>query len=369
MNLLRFLSVLLLGGTLLTCTDAVAPVYQFDDGFLLVEGRIADRPGFSEVRIARNELLFDNYLLLPVAGADVRSVADDGSEVIWIEVPDEEGVYRAPEDFVALPGREYFLRAQTPSGEIIESAREQVPTSVPIADARVRFQQEAYFAENRDRFIPAFDILVDVDDPAGEENFYQYNFTTFEQIRICATCMRARWRNGECIESPDTRFVTRWDYLCDAPCWFSNRAVGRNVMSDNFGDGNRIEDVLAGRFDWVRPAGVLFIVEQYNTSRESFEYNSVIEQLAEGGGGLNAPLPAALVGNLTDVSENNTGVLGFIGVTAVNEERIYINRDTIDGTSLPFDGIPRLEPVMPAPPEAPCTGGTRTTVRPEGWPQ
>ena len=368
-TLSRLSVILILAVAYFGCTDAVVPKFQFNGGFLLVEGRIADRPGFSEVRLARNELLFDNYVLLPIPGATVVSIADDGSEVSWIESNEEEGVYRAPEDFAAVSGRSYRLRASTPQGEIIESEAEPVPTSVPVADSRVRFQQEAYFSEGRNRFVPAFDLLVDVDDPAGEENFYQYNFSTFEMIRICASCMRARWRNGECIAGPDTRFVTRWDYLCNAPCWFSSRAAGRNVISDEFGDGNRISDVLAGRFDWVRPGGVLFIVEQYNTSRASFEYNSVIEQLSEGGGGLNAPLPAALVGNLTDLSENNTSVLGFVGVTAVNEARIYLNRDTIDGTSLPFDGIPRLEPVMPAPPEAPCEGGTRTTVRPAGWPQ
>ena len=365
-NFFRALTALALV-SLFACTDAVAPTYQFDDGFLLIEGRIADTEGFSEVRVARNQILFENYILTPVPGATVSTFDDEGQEVGWAPVAGQEGVYRAPAGWTADRGRRYGLRVVTPDGEMVESLPEPVPTSVPIVDSRVRFEQEAYYSEGRDRFIPAFTVLVDVDDPAEEENYYQYNFTYFEEITVCASCERARWRDGECIAGPDTRFVTRWDYLCDARCWISTRAIGRNVMSDAFGNGQLIPNVPVGRLDYSRPGGVLFAIEQYNTSRASFDYNSVIENLAEGGGGLNAPLPAALVGNLTDVSANATRVLGFVGVTAVNTDRVFVVRDTFPGESLPYDGVVRLEPVMPEPPKAPCEGGSRSRVRPEGW--
>lgn len=367
-RILRFVPAFAVLFLLMTCTDAVAPTYQFEDGFLLVEGRIADTPGFSEVRISRNQVVFDNYVLFPVIGAQVSSVADDGSEVMWIASDEEEGVYSAPENFVAEAGKSYFLRATTPEGELIESSPEPVPTSVPMDDVRVKFDQEAYFSEGRDRFVPAFDLLVAVEDPADEENYYQYNFSYFEEIFVCASCVRARWRNGECIEGPDTRFVTRWDYFCDARCWISTQAAGRNVMSDAFGNGRRIENILGGRLDYERPGGVLFVLNQFNTSLASFEFNSVIESLTEGTGGLNAPLPSALVGNLKDISGNETGVLGFIGVAAVDTERIYMLRDTVNGQSLPYDGEIRLEPVMPEPPKAPCVGGSRSYNRPADWP-
>lgn len=368
-RLLRFAPAFAMLFLLMTCTEAVEPTFRFEDGFLLVEGRIADTPGFSEVRLSRNQVLFNNSVLLPVIGAQVSSVSSNGEEVIWIASDEEEGVYRSPEDFVAEAGNTYFLRAATPEGELIESAPEPVPTSVPMADVRISFDQEAYFSESRSRFIPAFNLLVDVEDPADEENFYQYNFSYFEEIFVCASCVRARWRNGECIEGPDTRFVTRWDYLCDARCWISTQAAGRNVMSDAFGNGRRLENIMAGRLDYERPGGVLFVLNQYNTSRASFEFNSVIETLTEGTGGLNAPLPSALIGNLKDISANETGVLGFIGVAAVDTERIFLQRDTIDGTSLPFDGEVRLEPVVPEPPKAPCTGGSRSRDMPTGWPR
>lgn len=364
-RIVTFLSLLLI---LATCTDPVEPVFRFETGFLLVEGRIVDQPGLSAIRLSRNEILFDNYTLVPIPGATVSCIDNDGQEVNWEQVG-STSQYRAPEGWAAEAGRSYSLRVVTPQGEVIESIAERVPTNVPVADARIKFEQEAYFSTGRNRFIPAFTLLVDLDDPADEANFYQHTFSTIEDIDVCASCERARWRNGVCIEGPDTRFVNRWDYLCDAPCWFSAQGSGSTLLSDAFSNGRRIEDIEAGRVDFIRPGGLLFLVEQYNVSAAAYDYGLVLKDLAEGSGGLNAPLPSALVGNLTDVSENGTSVLGFVGVAAANIERVYIDRDTVIGQSLPYDGEIRLEPVIPSPPVAPCEGGTRTRVRPAGWPE
>jgi hypothetical protein len=243
-----------------------------------------------------------------------------------------------------------------------------MPASVAIQEVRVVFEQEAYFSTGRDRFVPAFRMLLDLEDPSDEENYYQFGFTAWETIEVCASCERARWRNGECIASPDTRFVARWDYLCDMECWVSAQSGGRNILSDAFINGNRVEDIEVGRFDFARTGGLLFVLEQFNITQPSFKFSEVLEGISEGSGGLNAPLPAALVGNLTDLSDNRTNVLGYVGVAAVNVERIYIDRDTVNGTPLSSNASIILEPADPSPPRAPCVGGVRTTERPAGWP-
>jgi hypothetical protein len=350
-----------------TCTDPVTPVYRFETGFLLIEGRISDLEGYSEIRLSRNEILFGVYQLIPVAEAVVSSIDDDGQELAWQHII-ASNRYRAPEGWTAEAGKTYHIRAVTPQGEVIESTPELMPTNVPIQEARVEFEQEAYFSNAQNRFIPAFRTLLDLEDPGDEENYYQFGFTAWETIAVCASCERSRWRNGECIASSDTRFVPRWDYLCGMECWISAQSGGRNILSDAFINGNRVENIEVGRLDFKRKGGLLFVVEQFNVTQAAFEFSEVLEGLSEGSGGLNAPLPAALVGNLTDLSDNKTNVLGYVGVTAVNVERIYFDRDTVNGEPLPFSTAITLEPADPAPPRAPCVGGTRTAVRPEGWP-
>ena len=172
--ILHFCLVLLLIG----CTDPIVPAYQFETGFLLVEGSITDTEGYSEIRLSRNALLFGNYTLIPITDATVSVIDGDGVEVAWVNTP-ETGSYRAPANWAGVAGQTYQLRALTPEGEILESKAEIMPGGVPITNAEIRFEQEAYFSVGRDRFIPAFILEVDLNDPAEEENFYQFRYTVY----------------------------------------------------------------------------------------------------------------------------------------------------------------------------------------------
>ena len=351
---------------LVACADPVTPKYQFETGLLLVDGRIADVPGYSEVRVSRNELVFGTYQLLPLEEAVVSSVAGDGMEVVWEKVLGTSS-FRAPAGWAGRTGETYFLRVVTAEGEVVETEPEAMPVAVPINNLRVQFEQEAYFSVGRNRFIPAFKVLVDLQDPGETTDFYQFGVTTYEAIDVCKSCFRSVFRNGECISGPGTRFVERYDYLCDAPCWAFTKGQNTNILSDAFSQGQLITNVEAGRDDYDRSGGLLFDVQQYVISRAAFDYLSVVRDVSEGSGGLNAPPPAALIGNARDVSERKTDVLGFVGVAAIDTLRIFIQRDTFGGTPLPFNANIRLEPLLPNPPAAPCEGGNFTRQRPDGW--
>ncbi len=352
-----------------SCVEAVEPLYSLKPGFLLIEGQIADQRGSSLVRIKRSELLFGNYNLVPISDVVVSSVDEAGNEVNWIADAEEAGTFKPPTGFSAQTGSTYFLRVITAEGQIIESLAEQTPRSVPIAAARFKFEQEAYFNNNLDRFVPAFRLLVDVEDPADERNYYQWKYSTYEFLPVCARCERSVWRNGSCLGGNQYRFVDRYDYLCDAACWAQSKASGIQIMSDALSQGQRINNIEAGRIDFDWYGGLLADLEQLNTSKGLFDYNTVLKNLSDGSGGLNAPLPAALVGNLRDVTDATIQVLGYVGVVAINNSRIYINRDTVQGMPLPYDATILLEPLLPSPPLAPCAGPGRSLTPPIGWPE
>lgn len=353
-----------------SCVEAVEPLYELRPGFLLIEGQIADQAGSSVVRIKKSELLFGNYNLVPVTDlASVRSVDETGSEVNWMANPEEAGSFQPPADFSARIGSTYFLRIITAEGQVIESLPEPTPRSVPIAAARFKFEQEAYFNSNLNRFVPAFRLLVDVEDPADERNYYQWKYSTYEFLAVCARCERSVWRNGSCLGGDQYRFIGRYDYLCDAACWAQSKGSGIQILSDALSQGQRISNIEAGRIDFDWFGGLLADLQQINTSKGLFDYNTVLKNLSEGSGGLNAPLPAALIGNLRDVTNSDVQVLGYVGVVALNNSRIYINRDTVQGMPLPYDATTLLEPLLPFPPLAPCVGPGRSLTRPVGWPE
>ena len=362
-------TVLFVAGALLTvllpgCTDEIPPTFQFQEGFLLVDGRMVDEPGRSVVTVSRNVVAFGNFRFTPVLNAVVESESGTGEIVTW-QTTDDTGRYRPPGDWKAEAGGTYFLRVVFPTGEVVTSVPETLPRRVPFSNARVTFDQEAYFSNALDRFVPAFELLVDVSDPGGERNYYQYQTTTFQTIDICASCSGSLYRNGGCTVSAPG--VERYDYPCDAvDCWARAASPSTALLSDEFSNGSLTEGFLASSTAYSRPGLLLLVLDQYNITRAAFDFSTLTRDLATGGGGLNAPLPAALVGNLTDQSDLQTPVLGFVGVAAVSTERVMIRRDTFDGESLPNNREIVFDPAMDAP-FAPCTGPNLSAIEPLGW--
>jgi len=368
--LLPGLSMLLL--SMWSCADQIDPVYQFEDGFYLVEGRIANQDGYGKVSVSLSELIDGVYRLNRLEGARVSSVDNQGGTVEW-EADAGTIDYYPPENFTGVPGRSYYIRVEAPGGRILESVPEMMPEPVPIADFRIGFEQEAYFDLVRDAFIPAFRLLIDADDPAGQDNFYQWSRRTFQLVDVCQSCFGQRYRNGECETHRSARFVDRWDYLCEGECWGVSNPLDFQLFSDQFSQGLPIRDLLVGFEDFDRPNGGLLIeVSQLQLSRENYEYNSLLKELTTESGGLNAVIPSALVGNMRELgSDDELTVLGYFGAVSVAAKRRFIDRATVNGVSLPFDRDIREEPapdcVMDCPPLAPCSGPRWTSTEPEGW--
>jgi hypothetical protein len=366
-TLCRLAALSALVAALGSCVEPVEPAYDYQTGFYLVEGAVTDREGGSEVRVSRSKLEFDIYQLEAVNDAEVVSLDDAGNTVSWSRV-NREGIYRPPAGFRGEVGREYRLQIATPEGNLIESAPERLPEPVGFANLRFSFNQEAYFSPGRDRFVPAFTFLVDLDDPAGTDNFYQFRYRTWQFTTICATCNNSVYRNGLCVRTPGSRSVDYYDYECSETCWTRREGNSFRLISDELNPGGDFSGLPVARLDYTGRGGLLLELEQRNLTRSAFAYFQILNDLTEGSAGLNAPLPAPLYGNLIDRSDAAVDVLGYVAATSVSRERVYWNRDRTDGTPLSLPRAPVYEPVNPSPPTAPCEGPNRTTERPAGWP-
>ncbi|WP_116107802.1 DUF4249 family protein [Lewinella sp. IMCC34191] len=348
------------------CTDPIHPNFVFEEGFLVVDGRITDQPGKSFVSIRRNVLLYENYRLVAVEGARVTSRDDLGETVEWVS-DDTVGYFRPPDDFTAMPGRQYAITIATTEGELIESPLQALPPPVSIRDVDYRFDQEAYFSELRDRFVPALTFYTTVADPPDVPNYFLYRLRKWERQSICATCTQGRYRGGVCVEDPNLRNVAYYDYLCSTTCWEESRVPGRRVFRDEFSDGTLTEGIEAGRIDLDRSGGLLVEIEQASINSSTYDFSRNLLDLTEGGGGLNAPLPAPLIGNLVDKSAWSTTVLGNLSLESLTVARIFVDRSELGGTPLPPERRVNLEPAGPDRPTAPCEGANRSPIAPDGW--
>ncbi|MEL7159652.1 MAG: DUF4249 family protein [Bacteroidota bacterium] len=359
------------------CTDPVVPAFDDPESFYLVEGSIADRTGVSQAKVSRYERVNDRFLLLPQREMTVSSVAEDGTEVTWFHDTLAPGTYFPPPDFTAVIGRAYFLRVLTPQGDLFESRPEVIPFPVPITELAVSFDQESYFRPSLQRFVPAFSYSLSFQDPVGTPNYYQASYRYWETTRICASCDFGRWRDGTCI--PDSRNTGTWDYECGEICYAIRYGDELNIISDEFGDGALIADLPVGRLDHNRNTGGLLFEAQLNSiSKEAHTYLRVLTEISEDGGGLNATIPTALLGNVSAIVRDGISpplVLGFVNAVSTSAERLYLDRTEVDGRPLPSRISPVWEPPLVncpppigCPPTPPCSPNIfRTPVQPEGW--
>lgn len=354
-----------------TCADPVLPSFQLETGLYLIEGSIVDQPGESEVRVSISELSLGRYVLVPVRDALVVSTDETGMEVTWTL---NGSGYAPPAEFAAEQGRTYTLRVTTADGTVLESQPETVPTSASLIDARLRFEQEGFFSQTLNGFVPTIFLDVDLADPAGERNYYQLRYRKWERRLTCASCPRMfRYRNGECQEWRGNR-AERWDYLCDGQCWTIKNGTEQALFRDEFSDGNTVTNIeVAREIYYSRTGGILFEARLLGISKEAFLYNQVFNEQAQGGGGLNAVNPTALVGNMYNVANDKDIILGFVNAASVSTRRIYTDRSDILLDPLP-DPLPViLEPTpstctgLECPPRVACEGENTTSEEPEGW--
>jgi hypothetical protein len=116
---------------------------------------------------------------------------------------------------------------------------------------------------------------------------------------------------------------------------------------------------------------LLIELQQFALSEEAYRYYKTLKDLVDNNSGFNAPLPAALVGNLFNPTNPDEIVLGRFSAASTTVRNIFIRRDFVEEKS--------LEPIIIGQPEgnetplpheyfAPCNDSRfRTSVQPQGW--
>jgi len=359
---------------LAACLEPTRPAFQIEDGFYLVEGRIIAGTE-SEIRIRESNFREIALTLDGIAEATVTSVEDSGSRVDWEVVDPVKGSYRPPADFAAVAGQRWHFEIILPDGTMVLSEPETVPEPVAVNNLDIRFVQESIFDEGRRRFIPRFELYLDYDDPADQENYYAFDYIYWEKTGICITCINGRYdaASGECItRSGESPFFRGFDYAClPNDCYTITPGLETKYGDDEFTNGGNVTGVPLGGIEFQAYGGLLVEGQLISISREAYAYGKIIQDLTEGNSGLNATIPAALNGNVRNADAAGREVLGFIGAASFSSARAYLERTVDTGFPLQVDPPPRYEPVPPpgVPPRAPCDiPGERTSVKPAGWP-
>lgn len=363
-----FFPLLLVAVALPSCLDPTTPEFRINEAFYLAEGNILAGGSGSEIRLSESRFETADLTFEGIEGAEVRSIRSDGRSVSWQLTDAEKGKYIPPEDFVASPGERWSFDITLPDGTSIVSSPETIPMPVEVDVVNLLFKQNSIFDEGRNRFIPRFEIFIDYQDPAGEKNYYAYDFRYWEEVIVCISCPQGRYNGVECISDPSVR--PRYDYFCDTEeCYSLTEGLATTYSTDELYDGNSVRGVPIGGITFEGFGGLLVEAELRSITEAAFDYGKVIQDLITGSSGLNPTIPAALNGNVRNVNPEGRTVLGYLGAAATGRSRAFILRNLDIGSPLRFDDRIFPEPVPPpgVPPRAPCNIPGRSSERPEGW--
>ena len=370
-RLLRRCWSLLLAGGLAACVEPFEPNLNLEGQRLTVDARITnlDEPQTVKLSYALAKP-FNEFEFAPIGGATMQVVVNGQTTLTLRETT--AGTYALPEGFRGKVGERYQLKFVLPNGERYESTAETMPAVAKIDTAYDRFDAQGIRRDAaKTTFWPTHTVYVNFTDPAGERNFYGWEWTLWEKQDWCGSVRAFGQPTGY------------YDYNCTTKCWdlFLNETFV--LFADTYSDGRTVAGQLVAQIPYYQgvipiTSGALVEIRQVALSPGAYRYFKLLLDQTENTGGLADTPPTPLIGNVRNVVDEKEIVTGFFMASGITKLRYWIDRRTGSGPPIGlFEAqngrSPNPEPFSPGPPccrpptVACIPGPTRTPVMPEGW--
>ncbi|MDG1433520.1 MAG: DUF4249 domain-containing protein [Saprospiraceae bacterium] len=351
------------------CVEQVDAEFDLQSDIIFVDGYVLTEPGTSSVTISKST--FQNqttYQVVNVLNASVQIENINTGEIIEF-IEDVSGIYGCPSNFAASTGEEWKLYVELEDGRRIESNSQIVTSPVLIDSVHAVYSPEIEFNTQFDRLVPGHRLSIDWQDPANEENFQLWKYRTFEPLFVCKTCQRGVLRNGECEPTGLNWGPDYYSYVCIPDCWQINIGKELPIFNDRLEDGEMITEREIAILPMYQKPSILVEVQQFSLDESAYEYFKVVNSQVSQSGGLNAPPPAALLGNLFNPNDASDLILGNFTAAGISTKRLFIDRSQITEYAITSPDPIILENCPTCPTSYPCMESfTRTGIKPNGWP-
>jgi len=288
------------------CREVYFPEIDKYDNILVVDGLITDREGPHMVRLSRS-FAFDESFPDPVPGAVVILFDEELNEYLFVE--QEPGIYHSDQGLKGKVGNSYMLFISTTDGEEYESEWVEL-LSAPEIDS-VTFEYIERESSDPDDPIQGIQVNINTHDPLDQTRYYRWEWSeTWEIITPIRSSLypdeQRCWKsNSSSIIAIGTSEHLTKDILDDFPLYY--------ISADN----NRLRIKYSTE------------IYQYSLSRDAYSYWKNLQDINQNTGSLFDPTPAMVTGNMYNLNEEGSPVLGIFQASGVNTERIFIDRSEI----------------------------------------
>ncbi|PZX52555.1 DUF4249 domain-containing protein [Algoriphagus chordae] len=306
-----------------SCIDPYEVTVAEGPQILTIEGTITSAAGPHTVRLTRGATYGSVFegLIRPVTGATVIVRDELGNVTYLSENLENRGDYQSPASFSAIVGRSYTLQIQLTDGKVYSSFPEKVNNVPPIRN--LTYQSERIPVEGEINDASGVSFIVDIDDPAEENNFYF-------------------WRNSPATYVLETRpdlYVDRETMSpapkdCCAVCYKSETTGNSSFFIANDDNFNGLSTRIKAGF--ILDDGLRFVntyrvdLRQLSISAEAYRFLRLVKQQTEISGSVFDPPPANIRGNMISLDNPDEVVLGYFIAAGETSQRVYINGAELD---------------------------------------
>lgn len=269
--------------------------------FLVVEGLITDQNRSNTILLSKSSLLNSKFKKLPVAG---YVAITDNLENNYILREKKTGTYVTDSlKFRGVVGRKYVLKINAEGYNYLSDTMEM--KSVPPIDA---IQSEKIYNDtyHLGELTPGYQVFVSTFDPTGKTGYYRWNFTETWEFRLPYN--HSSIVNRVCWKSDYSRTV----YIKTTKSLTEDRVIRFPL---NFITAET--DRLAFKYS--------LLLKQYSLNEAEYLYWDKIQKINQATGGLYDVVPISVKSNIRCIEDPAMDVLGYFSVSAVSEQRIFIN--------------------------------------------
>jgi hypothetical protein len=282
--------------------------------YLVVEGVINSGQDSTIIRLSRTVALTDSVQAVPELGAQVTVESDQNAVYLLQELGN--GKYASPSLNLDNTSK-YHLHIRTQPGKEYISDFEPVKTT-PAIDS-IGFIQQSN----------GIQLYVNTHDPNNNTRYYRWDYTETWNFH-------AKYQSGYITDGTEivNRTPAQQIYTC-----FGNHASNDIVLASSAKLTNDV--IYQGPLTRIASTSekletkYSILVKQYALTKEEYNFWQNLKKNTEQLGSIFDAQPSEVPGNIHCVSNPSEPVLGYVGVTNIQQSRIFISATQLPQTWQP----------------------------------
>ncbi len=309
---IKYLIFILAGFIMTTCETPFEVPYNGVYKKYVVTGFISDQPGPFTINISYTTPYSASTAgtTYPVPYATVGIMDADSTNLpIAMATYTKAGKYLTDPKWKGIPGHHYVLNIVTLNYDTLMSYPELMTPMDTSIEIHYEFVKETTVHPEGDR------VWLTMKDPPGIKNFYRWEY--------------------EGVYEFTTKLSLSTQGLNDTQCWqyeyFHNQL--ELASDDDFNGTSFDRQITVVPFFSSTP--YLITVYTESLTQQAYDYWKAVDKQINNPGGIFAPPPEPLAGNMYCVNNPKLEVLGYFQVSAVKKSQAFMKRDVHEAVKYP----------------------------------